>query len=145
MSRYRSSKWVSKKRFFKWAIPAPTFSFIFVFLKQTLQFLQQINVKNVHVLGFEPTTYIHKPHPITTIPGLTFSHKCFKVHNNTGSNERKWVVVGEAFLRTWSLFERKTGRLLKQQQRPQRQYLHFGVQYCEEIYALGMVEHEAWF
>ena len=39
----------------KWAIPWPLFV-NFRLLKQTLQFLQQIYVKNVHpVLGFEPT------------------------------------------------------------------------------------------
>ena len=38
-----------------------SFSFIFGLFKQTIQFLQQFNVKNVHPLsgagGFEPTTY----------------------------------------------------------------------------------------
>ena len=41
--------------------PSPTsFSFIFVFFKQTLQFLLQRNVKNVHPVygaGIEPTTF----------------------------------------------------------------------------------------
>jgi len=39
--------------------PAP-FSSIFVFFKHTLQFFQQINVKNGHPVygtGFEPTTF----------------------------------------------------------------------------------------
>ena len=46
--------------FKKWANPA-SFSFIFGLFKQTIQFLQQINVKNVvsiqnAALGFKPTT-----------------------------------------------------------------------------------------
>ena len=49
------------KYFFKWADPA-SFPFIFGLFKQTIQFLQQINVKNVMsiqypALGFEPTTF----------------------------------------------------------------------------------------
>ena len=45
----------------KWAIPA-SFSFIVCLFKQTKQFLQQMNVKNVMSIqypapGFEPTTF----------------------------------------------------------------------------------------
>ena len=47
--------------FFKWANPG-LFSFIFGLFKQTIQFLQQINVKKVMSIqytmqGFEPTTF----------------------------------------------------------------------------------------
>ena len=54
--------------------PTPaSFSFIFGLFKQTIQFLQQINVKNVMsiqypVLGFEPTTFQTWVSPITTRP-----------------------------------------------------------------------------
>ena len=50
------------------------FSFIFSLFKQTIQFLQQINVKNVMsiqytVPGFEPATFRRESPPITTRPG----------------------------------------------------------------------------
>ena len=53
--------------------PTPaSFLFIFCLFKQTLPFLQQIEMKNVHpVYGFEPRPFIHESSPITTRPGLT--------------------------------------------------------------------------
>ena len=49
------------KLFLKWANPGLFFVFIFGLFKQKIQFLQQVNVKNVMTiqytaLGFEPTT-----------------------------------------------------------------------------------------
>ena len=49
-------------RFKKLGQPRPLFLFIFGLFKQTIQFLQQMNVKNVMSIqylapGFEPTTF----------------------------------------------------------------------------------------
>ena len=61
--------------FFNWPTPA-SFSFIFGLFKQPIQFLQQINVKNVQVSiqymapGFEPKPYEHDLSPTTTRSGL---------------------------------------------------------------------------
>ena len=57
--------------------PTPaSFSFIFGLFKQTIQFLQQINVKNVMSIhytaqGFEPRTFGIESLPVTTRPGLS--------------------------------------------------------------------------
>ena len=53
----------------------PLFRLFSVFFKQTIQFLQQINVKNVMSIqypapGFEPMTFGIESPPITTRPGL---------------------------------------------------------------------------
>ena len=56
--------------FKKWANPG-LFLIYFNLFKHTLQFLQQINVKNVHTcrdLNSRPLEY--EPPPITTRPGL---------------------------------------------------------------------------
>ena len=69
------SKTVFKSVFFNWPTPA-SFSFIFGLFKQPIQFLQQINVKNVQVSiqymapGFEPKPYEHDLSPTTTRSGL---------------------------------------------------------------------------
>ena len=54
----------------------PLFLFIFGFFKQTIQFLQQINVINVHPeYGTRIRTHdlSHELSPITTRPGLPYS------------------------------------------------------------------------
>ena len=55
--------------------PRPLFRLFSVFFKQTIQFLQQINVKNVKSIkylatGFKPTPLERESPPITTRPGL---------------------------------------------------------------------------
>ena len=64
-----------KRDFFKWANPG-LFLFIFSLFKQTLQFLQQINVKKCHVhpvsgAGIRTHDLLERESPpITTRPGL---------------------------------------------------------------------------
>ena len=48
--------------------PRPLFSFIFGLFKQTIQFLQQINVKNIRDLNLQPIE--HELSPLTTRLGL---------------------------------------------------------------------------
>ena len=51
--------------------PWPLLLLIFGIFKQTLQFLQQIYVKNIHpVYGARIRTHDHEPPPVTTRPGL---------------------------------------------------------------------------
>ena len=60
------------KMLLKWAILGLFFVYFYIF-KQTLQFLQQINVKNVHpVHDLNPRPLEHESPPITTRPWLPF-------------------------------------------------------------------------
>ena len=65
-----------------WANPDLFFIYFRLFKHTSLQFLQQINVKNVLSIqytmpGFELTTFEHESPPITTRPGLLPSYNLF--------------------------------------------------------------------
>ena len=82
--------------FKKWANPA-SFLFIFGLFKQTLQFLQQIYVKNVHpVYGARIRTYDLRNvslFPITTRPGILVWPliKISIKYNSSPLNSSQWV------------------------------------------------------
>ena len=85
--------------------PLTSFSIIFSLFKQTIQFLQQINVKNVKMStsiqrsDSNPQPFKHESSPITTSPGLPLPVKNVFVKNPSFLKRPKrcWHLFTESF------------------------------------------------